>query len=105
MPPSLAPAARQRLLDWYAASARPLPWRATRDPYAVLVSELMLQQTQVARVVPKYHELLSRFPTFEALARTSRAEVIRAWAPLGYNLRAIRLHDIARQVVERAGAL
>jgi A/G-specific adenine glycosylase len=93
------------LLDWYRASARPLPWRQTRDPYAVLVSELMLQQTQVSRVLPKFLEFLERFPTFDALAAASRAEVIRRWAPLGYNLRAVRLHDVARQVVERGGSL
>src|SRR5438046_505637 len=105
MPPSLAPAARQRLLDWYAASARPLPWRSTRDPYAVLVSELMLQQTQVARVLPKYRDFLARFPTVMALAEAPRADVIRAWAPLGYNLRAVRLHEVARQAAGRGGDL
>ncbi len=97
--------AHQRLLDWYRRQGRPLPWRQTRDPYAVLVSELMLQQTQVARVLPKYQEFLARFPTLEALAAASRAEVIRCWAPLGYNLRAVRLHTIARQAVERGGSL
>jgi len=93
------------LLSWYRASARSLPWRATRDPYAVLVSELMLQQTQVSRVLPKYAEFLERFPTFAALAAASRAEVIRRWAPLGYNRRALRLHALARQAVERGGRL
>src|SRR5438067_5713583 len=98
----LVAAAHEQLLKWYAAHGRDLPWRATRDPFAILLSELMLQQTQVARVLPKYLEFLQRFPTFEALARASRADVIRAWAPLGYNLRAIRLHEIAVQVTGRA---
>lgn len=89
------------LLDWYARHRRDLPWRRTRDPYAILLSEVMLQQTQVHRVIPKYHEFLARFPTFCALASTPLAEVIRRWAPLGYNRRAVRLHRIARAVVER----
>ncbi len=97
---------QQQLLDWYAASARDLPWRRTRDPYAVLVAEVMLQQTQVERVIPKWHAWLERFPTTHALARASRADAIRAWQGLGYNLRAVRLHAIACQVVAKhAGAL
>jgi A/G-specific adenine glycosylase len=91
------------LLEWYAGEARDLPWRRTRDPYAILVSEVMLQQTQVERVIPKYREFLERFPTLEALAASSRADVIRAWSPLGYNLRAVRLHQIAQQAVEEYG--
>lgn len=90
------------LLAWYAAEGRAtLPWRHTRDPYAVLVSEVMLQQTQVERVLPKYRAFLERFPTLADLAAAPVAEVIRAWAGLGYNMRAIRLHEIARQAVER----
>jgi A/G-specific adenine glycosylase len=89
-----------RLLDWYARHQRQLPWRSTRDPYAILVSEIMLQQTQVERVLPKYVEFLTLFPTIEALAGAARADVIRAWSPLGYNRRAVRLHTIARVVVE-----
>jgi len=97
---------QQRLLAWYAEHARDLPWRRTRDPYAVLVSEVMLQQTQVERVVPKWHAWLDQFPTLEALARASRADAIRAWQGLGYNLRAVRLHSIATQVmVEFDGVL
>ncbi|HEX2186677.1 MAG TPA: A/G-specific adenine glycosylase, partial [Chloroflexota bacterium] len=97
---------RTAILDWYRRGHRDLPWRRTRDPYAILVSEIMLQQTQVDRVIPKYHQFLERYPTLEALAAAPRAEVIRTWAPLGYNLRAVRLHEIARQAVERyAGRL
>ena len=89
------------LLAWYAAEGRThLPWRETRDPYAILVSEVMLQQTQVERVLPKYREFLARFPTFAALAAEPVGEAIKAWAGLGYNQRAVRLHGIARQVVE-----
>ena len=96
-------AAHQRLLAWYTQQGRDLPWRSTRDPYAILVSEVMLQQTQVDRVLPKYREFLSRFPTRAALAAAPLAEVIRAWAPLGYNVRAVRLHQIARQAVAEFG--
>ncbi len=96
--------AQQALLAWYAAEGRAhLPWRHTRDPYAVLVSEVMLQQTQVERVLPKYQAFLRCFPTLAALAAAPLAEVIRAWAPLGYNVRAVRLHEIARQAVEQYG--
>lgn len=100
-------AAQGRLLAWYAAEGRShLPWRHTRDPYAVLVSEVMLQQTQVDRVLPKYREFLGRFPTLQALAAAPASEAIKAWAGLGYNMRAVRLHEIARQAVaEYGGAL
>jgi len=91
------------VLRWYAEWGRDLPWRHTRDPYPVLVSEVMLQQTQVDRVLPKYAEFLTRFPTIADLAAAPAAEVIRAWKGLGYNLRAIRLHRIAQQVVARHG--
>ncbi len=97
------PALQARLLDWYAINQRALPWRETRDPYAILVSEVMLQQTQVERVIPKYREFLERFPGFAALAAASRAEVIQCWVPLGYNRRAVRLHELARAVVQRGG--
>jgi A/G-specific adenine glycosylase len=89
------------LLGWYERSGRDLPWRRTRDPYAILVSEIMLQQTQVDRVLPKWRELLQAFPTFSALAAAPLADVIRRWAPLGYNRRAVHLHGIARAVSER----
>ncbi len=92
------------LLDWYAREGRSsLPWRQTRDPYAILVSEVMLQQTQVERVIPKYHAFLERFPTLAALAEAPTADVIRAWAGLGYNMRAVRLQRVARQAVSGYG--
>jgi A/G-specific adenine glycosylase len=87
---------RRRLLRWYDRSARELPWRRTRDPYAVLVSEVMLQQTQVPRVLPAYTAFLRRFPSLGALSRASLGDVLRAWSGLGYNRRARDLHRIAR---------
>lgn len=91
------------LLAWAEASRRDLPWRRTRDPWAVLVSELMLQQTQVARVVPRYLAFLDRFPTPAAAAGAPVGEVLRAWAGLGYNRRAVDLHRAATVMVERYG--
>jgi A/G-specific adenine glycosylase len=91
---------------WWAAQARDLPWRRTADPYAILISEVMLQQTQVDRVIPKYVAFLEAFPTLEALAAAEPGAVIRAWAGMGYNGRAVRLHRLAQTVVrEHAGAL
>lgn len=90
------------LLDWFAASARDLPWRHTDDPYAILVSEVMLQQTQVDRVRPRYLAWLARWPTTHALATASTADVIREWQGLGYNRRAVNLHR-ASQIVARDG--
>ena len=89
---------RELLRDWYAEHGRDLPWRMTRDPYAILVSEVMLQQTQVPRVVPRYLHWLGRWATVEALAAAPRAEVIRAWQGLGYNRRAVNLHRAAQAV-------
>jgi A/G-specific adenine glycosylase len=89
---------RELLLAWFAVHSRDLPWRRTRDPYAILVSEVMLQQTQVDRVVPRYLPWLERWPTVEALAGASAAEVIRAWQGLGYNRRALNLHRAALQI-------
>lgn len=87
------------VLVWFSRNGRhDLPWRQTRDPYAILVSEVMLQQTQVARVVPRYLSWLDRWPTAEALAAVSPADVIREWQGLGYNRRAVNLHRAARQV-------
>jgi A/G-specific adenine glycosylase len=83
------------LLSWFDAHGHDLPWRRTRDPYAVLVSEVMLQQTQVARVVPRYERWLERWPTIEALARASPADVILEWQGLGYNRRGLNLHRAA----------
>jgi A/G-specific adenine glycosylase len=91
------------LLGWFARVGRDLPWRRTRDPYEILVSEIMLQQTQVDRVIPKYFEFLRAFPSLAALAAAPLAEVIRVWAGLGYNRRAVRLHAIARHCVESLG--
>jgi A/G-specific adenine glycosylase len=89
-----------QLLAWYGRQARDLPWRRTRDPYAILVSEVMLQQTQVERVVPRYERWLDRWPTVEALAAASAAEVIVEWQGLGYNRRAISLYRAAAHVAD-----
>ena len=99
MPAALA----DPLLAWSGRTRRDLPWRRTRDPWAVLVSELMLQQTQVARVVPKFGAFLDRFPTVAACAEAPAADVVRLWAGLGYNRRALNLHAAARACVERHG--
>lgn len=88
----------ERLLAWFAEYGRDLPWRRTRDRYAILVSEVMLQQTQVERVVPRYLAWLERWPTMEALAEAPPADVIRAWQGLGYNRRGLNLHRAARLV-------
>ncbi len=89
---------REQLLAWFSRNGRDLPWRKTRDPYAILVSEVMLQQTQVERVIPRYDAWLGRWPTVEALAAASPADVIVAWQGLGYNRRAVSLHRAARDV-------
>jgi A/G-specific adenine glycosylase len=94
---------QQRLLKWYANYGRDLPWRKTSDPYRILVSEVMLQQTQVDRVIPKYHQFLDRYPSFETLASAPVKEVKKLWYPLGYNIRPERLHSIACETVERYG--
>jgi A/G-specific adenine glycosylase len=91
---------REQLLAWYAAHGRELPWRKTRDPYAILVSEVMLQQTQAARVVPRWLAWLERWPTAGALAAAPAAEVIREWQGLGYNRRAVNLQRAARVAAE-----
>ncbi len=88
------------LLDWYARVRRPLPWRATQDPYALLVSEVMLQQTQAARVVPYYEAFLARFPDPQALAHAAPGDVLAAWSGLGYNRRALALQAAARHVAK-----
>ena len=94
---------QRRLLKWYQEHGRDLPWRRTSDPYHILVSEVMLQQTQVDRVIPKYHEFLERYPSFEELAEAQVADVKKTWHPLGYNIRPERLHGIACETVERYG--
>ena len=94
---------RRRLLTWYRRHGRDLPWRRTRDPYAILVSEFMLQQTQVTTVIPYYHKWLRRFPDFASLARASENEVLHAWQGLGYYARARNLHATAKTVMDRHG--
>jgi A/G-specific adenine glycosylase len=92
---------RRALLRWYAERGRKLPWRKTQDPFKILISEIMLQQTQVSRVIHKYREFLERFPTLRSLARARTSSVIRAWSGLGYNARALRLQKIAQLVVKK----
>jgi A/G-specific adenine glycosylase len=89
------------LLAWFQANGRELPWRATKDPYAILVSEVMLQQTQVERVIPRYLAWLERWPTPAALAAATPADVIRAWQGLGYNRRGLNLYRAACAIAER----
>ena len=97
-PKSTPKAFTRKLLAWYARVARDLPWRRTRDPYAVVVSEFMLQQTQVSRVTEYYPRFMERFPTVEALARARPKAVREAWDGLGYYARARNLHQLAKQV-------
>lgn len=92
-----------RLLKWYDEFGRDLPWRRTSDPYRILVSEIMLQQTQVDRVIPKYHEFLEKYPTLKDLAAAEPEAVRETWYPLGYNVRPYRLHGIAREAVAQYG--
>src|SRR5215471_21074823 len=92
---------RQKLLAWYHRHGRDLPWRKTDDPYHILVSEIMLQQTQVDRVLPKYTEWLDKYPSLHALADASEKDVTKTWYPLGYNIRPKRLQTIAREAVAR----
>jgi len=94
---------RRRLLDWYKRNGRTLPWRETSDPYHILVSEVMLQQTQVDRVLPKYDEWLTKYPSLTALAAADESDVSATWRPLGYNVRPRRLHAIARESVAKYG--
>lgn len=105
MPPKSNPGAhfRRRLTAWYRTAARDLPWRRTRDPYAIVVSEFMLQQTQVARVLGYYPRFLNRYPTVESLARARPRAVRESWDGLGYYRRAANLHALARVVVRDHG--
>ncbi len=104
LPPSAARQRfRRRLLAWYRRHGRDLPWRHTRDPYCILVSEIMLQQTQVDRVAPKYEQWVEKYPTLDALAKARPRDLVRTWYPLGYNIRPRRLHAIARESVARYG--
>jgi A/G-specific adenine glycosylase len=98
IPTAVSQAFGRRLRAWYRTHARDLPWRRTRDPYHILVSELMLQQTQVSRVVPKYGEFLARYPTLATLAAARPHQVKEAWAGLGYYARARNLHKLSRQL-------
>lgn len=91
------------LQAWYRHYQRPLPWRQTRDPYKILVSEVMLQQTQVDRVIPKYYEFLERYPDLKALAKSKIPQLKKVWYPLGYNIRPLRLRKIAQTVVAEHG--
>ena len=100
-PPKTRQRFRRALLGWYRRNGRELPWRNTTDPYHILVSEVMLQQTQVDRVLPKYLEWLGKYPSLEALASAPQDEVTETWRPLGYNIRPRRLHAIARESVAR----
>ncbi len=102
--PARARALRTRLLAWYADNRRDLPWRRTTDPYAILVSEIMLQQTQVPRVVPRFVEWLAAWPDLESLAAAPLADVLRRWQGLGYNNRARRLQECAAAAVAAAPA-
>ena len=94
---------QRALLAWYARHGRDLPWRRTRVPYRVLVSEIMLQQTQVERVIPKYRQFLRTYPSLRALAAADLGDVRRLWYPLGYNIRPVRLHALAREAMARYG--
>ena len=102
-PPPARRRFRARLLAWYRRNGRDLPWRTTDDPYHILVSEVMLQQTQVDRVLPKYREWLAQFPSLEALADAPEARRDQTWRPLGYNIRPSRLQSIAREAVSNFG--
>lgn len=105
MPPHIDASTRQtfgrRLRAWYRRHARDLPWRRTRDPYHILVSELMLQQTQVSRVITRYGEFLARYPTLADLAKARPHQVQEAWAGLGYYARARNLHKLSRQLATK----
>ena len=97
------PALRRALLAWFRSNKRDLPWRHARDPYRVWISEIMLQQTRVAAVIPYYERFLSKFPTVRRLARARTSSVLAAWAGLGYYSRARNLHRAAREIVARHG--
>lgn len=105
MEPTAMGGPAELLLDWYARAGRSLPWRSDRSPYRVVVSEFMLQQTQVDRVVPAFERFVAAFGSFAALAAAPAGNVVRAWRGLGYNGRAVRLHRLARAVCERHGGV
>ena len=92
-----------KIMDWWKTNARDLPWREDPSPYNVLVSEIMLQQTQVNRVIPKFAEFMESFPTIESLAKAETKQLLQVWSGLGYNRRAVWLREAAKQIVERHG--
>ena len=92
---------QRRLLAWYARHKRDLPWRRTSDPYHILVSEIMLHQTQVDRVAPKFEQFVAKYPTVHALAQAPLPELKKIWYPLGYNYRPARLRSIARESIAK----
>ena len=98
-------AVRERLLDWYRAAGRRLPWRVSCDSYRILVSEMMLVQTTVAAVIPFFERFIARFPDVAALAAADEAEVVKAWEGLGYYRRARQLHQAARTIVRDHGGM
>jgi A/G-specific adenine glycosylase len=104
IPAKELPAFRRQLLDWFRAAQRDLDWRHTRDPYRIWISEIMLQQTRVAAVIPYYRRFCARFPSVRRLARAPVDDVLRHWAGLGYYRRARHLHRAAKQIVRRHGA-
>src|SRR5438270_17754 len=92
---------QKHILDWYHENQRDLPWRKTRDPYRILVSEVMSQQTQISRVIPKYEAWLEKFPSAQELAEAKISEVLQYWSGLGYNRRALHLKKTAEVIVEK----
>ena len=92
---------QKKVMDWWAENSRDLPWRRDPSPYNVLVSEIMLQQTQVSRVVPKFNEFVKTFPTIDSLANADTKHLLQVWSGLGYNRRAIWLKEAAKQIAER----
>src|SRR6266581_6408639 len=92
---------RKQLLGWFRQFRRDLPWRKTKDPYRIWLSEIMLQQTRVAAVIPYYERFLERFPNIESLAEAPEEEVLRLWSGLGYYSRARNLQNAARQIVAK----
>lgn len=95
---TIPPAVHKKIFRWYTSHQRSFPWRTTRNPYRILLSEIMVQQTQVSRVVEYYHRWLKKFPTFSVLAKSSPSTVLREWSGLGYNSRALRFHQLAKLV-------
>src|SRR5258707_5105875 len=96
---------RKQLLDWFGEFQRDLPWRRTRDPYRIWLSEIMLQQTRVAAVIPYYQRFLERFPDVKALAAAPQEEVLRLWSGLGYYSSAPNLQQAAQQIVSNHGGV